>query len=164
MRRKPRFEPDPMVDKLCDALVATPIGETLTFPAILNLIGRNELDAKARSLIERAKARALKLNAHFENVATVGYRRYAAVETVNYVSTSGRLKVRRAVRRNIKKLDTVDRAALAPDELQKTTMVRAALGAMSSALRPQTLLSRPAPSDLTVKPPTNLSSFARIDK
>jgi hypothetical protein len=122
-------------------MIATPVGQTITFKALGDAISRPVEGGTAA--LQSALHKALADDGMvFENVRTVGYRRLSDVEIVDASSRDVRT-IRRAVKRSARKLALADPRKLTDEkrhEMHARISVMAAIGVASSTTTERAVL------------------------
>lgn len=143
---------------IADLLAATPIGQTVTFAALSQAIGR-DIAARRHILAAARKVAQREVGAVFVATPRIGYRRLAAEEAARVIGSAARQHIRRTAGRARKAIaaGTAGANDLAPD-------VQRRIAAEVSALALIEHISRDAavkPADSAPTKPTPLAVTAR---
>ncbi len=120
---------------IVELLEQAEVGETIPYEMISDLIGQDIL--KCRHLLESAKRHVQREQGIiFDSIWNVGIVRVTEVGK-GHVVDKGFIKIRRATRRTIRVLDTVDTASLQRDELSRHMQQRSIAGILETHTAPQ---------------------------
>lgn len=157
----PTSEISPDVRALAESMKAVPVGQTITYGALSDAIGRDV--QRSRYLIMRAMTVARReTGAIFSNVIRVGYQRLPA-EDAHKLGAYSRARIRRAAARSAKAIGTaLAMANDVPDEAKRKASAEiSALGLIQHLARDTHL---PQPNDDAQPLPVALAARQFLDR